>query len=262
MVGLVMLLTPRVTLSIAGSDSSGGAGVQRDNLVSSMFRVHCANAVTAITAQDGKGAQKVQWAEPDVLAAQIECAFRTFSIGAVKTGLLGRPELIRTVARTLARQDQSPPVIVDPISAASTGTQFWEPGALDALKEHLFPLATLITPNLPESAKLIDSPTAATQDIIDWAFKQPFAVLIKGGHGEGQTLVDHLIWQSKHQTWSHRRIKGPSPRGTGCALSAAICANLVKGASMPDAIDISISWLQKSIHASVSIGTQTMLGTT
>jgi hydroxymethylpyrimidine/phosphomethylpyrimidine kinase len=247
-------MTVPVVLTIAGSDSSGGAGIQQDTSVCNALGSHCATAVTAVTAQGENGVSHLEWVSPAAVTQQIQAAFDTFHVGAVKIGLLGTPRLIEAVSAVLSRQVRRPPVIVDPVIASSSGTPFWVAGSLEALTTSLLPITTLLTPNLPEAAVLAGCPIDTPSALQPWAAVQSFATLLKGGHGQQQTLEDWLFQQDSTVKWRHVRLEGSPVRGTGCALSTAIATGLAQDKPLIEAVDTAIGWLQKQLLNARDIG--------
>ncbi len=221
-------------LVIAGTDSSCGAGVAADLAALGAHGVGARLAVTAVTAQGPDGVRGV-WPMPGAgLLAQLEAAG---SVDAVKVGMLGSAEAVQAVEGWLAARPELP-VVVDPVLGASGGGDLLDPGALDALRQ-LLRRATLVTPNLPELETLGGEA---------WLADQPGAVLVKGGHGPGQTLVDRLVGAGTDREWRHQRLPG-AHRGTGCRLASAVAAGLARGRPCPEAVDAAIRWLQQALRA-------------
>jgi hydroxymethylpyrimidine/phosphomethylpyrimidine kinase len=240
-------------LSIAGSDSCAGAGLQADLKTFSALGVYGATAVTAITAQNTLGVSAVHLVPPDVIAAQLHAVFSDLSIGAIKTGMVGGEDAIEAVATGLMRFAQDVPIVVDPVMISTTGSRLLEKGAERALAQRLIPLATLITPNLQEAAALLEMPVArSSEEIEDQAQRLlafgPSAVLIKGGHGAGPDATDVLFDGVVFRSYSTPRITTKNTHGTGCTLASAIAAFLVKGFALQGAIAEAKAYLQKALE--------------
>ncbi|RYX86499.1 bifunctional hydroxymethylpyrimidine kinase/phosphomethylpyrimidine kinase [bacterium] len=228
-----------VCLTIAGSDSGGGAGIQADLKTFAAHGTFGTSAISLITAQNTRGVTAVQTLDPELVRAQIRAVLEDFPVAAVKTGALGNAAIIEVVADEL--RGRNLPLIVDPVMLAKSGDVLIEPNAVEVMKTQLFPLATLITPNLPEAEVLLGLETGSLSDegAIQALLKSvaPFPVLLKGGHGEGATLYDHLWLSDGYQTWGAPRQNTRHTHGTGCTLSAAIAAQLALGASLPVAVE-------------------------
>jgi hydroxymethylpyrimidine/phosphomethylpyrimidine kinase len=242
-----------ICLTIAGSDSGGGAGIQADLKTFSAMGVYGASVVTAVTAQNTRAVTAVAEMTPDMVAAQMQAVFDDLDVAAVKVGMLASVPLITVVARHL--QGLRCPVVVDPVMVAKSGDALLQEGALPALRELLLPLATLLTPNLPEAARLLQAEPAATPAQVLEQGKALLAmgaaaVLMKGGHAEGDTCVDLLVTRDAPPL----RLEAPRlptrhTHGTGCTLSSAIAAELAKGRSLPQAFTQAHAYLQGAIRA-------------
>lgn len=245
----------RVALSIAGSDSSAGAGLQADLKTFSALGIYGATVVTAVTAQNTRGVTAVHVIPHGIIAAQIDAVFSDLSVAAVKTGMLGSEEAIDAVASGLERWARDIPVVVDPVMMSTSGSRLLESGAENALIQRLIPLATLITPNLHEAAALLDAPVAENHDEIKDQAEQLLAlgssaVLIKGGHGSGQCSADVFFDGAIFQYYSAPRIATRNTHGTGCTLASAIAAQLVQGLPLDRAIAEAKAYLQGALaHA-------------
>lgn len=247
-------MTPYPTaLTVAGSDSGGGAGLQADLKTFADHRVFGMSVVTAITAQNSLGVTRVDPVPVDGVLAQLRAVLDDFPIGCVKIGMLGSAATVRAVARTLAALDPRPPVVVDPVMVASTGHRLLDREAEDVLRSELLPLATIATPNLDEAAVLAGAP--GREAAVAWARSQRCAVLITGGDTAGAEIVDHLLRpDGAPRTWSHPR-QGTRPfHGTGCTLASAIAARLAHGRPLEDAVDGAIAYVQALIRAAVDLG--------
>ncbi|GGS28581.1 bifunctional hydroxymethylpyrimidine kinase/phosphomethylpyrimidine kinase [Deinococcus knuensis] len=238
---------PPVALTIAGSDSGGGAGIQADLKTFEAHGVYGASVLTLITAQNTVGVQAVHALPPDLIAAQIRSVLSDFPVAAIKTGALGTAEAVHAVTRAL--HDWHGPLIVDPVMIAKSGDSLLDPAALHALIHHLLPRAALITPNLPE------------WDALTRAGLDPTApVLLKGGHAAhaGQptpTVTDELRLPGQPTlTLSAPRQHTRHTHGTGCTLSAAITANLALGHALPVAVTRAHAYLQRALHAAPGLG--------
>jgi hydroxymethylpyrimidine/phosphomethylpyrimidine kinase len=225
-------------LTIAGSDSGGGAGIQADLKTFSAYGVHGLSAVAALTAQNTQGVTAVHVPAPEFLRVQIDTVFADFHVGAVKLGMLAEASIIEVVAEALA-QFKPPHVVLDPVMLASSGARLLEEDAIDVLRERLFPLATLITPNLPEAELLlgcsISDEAAAEAALGKLLALGPGAVLLKGGHMPGGgPLVDRFAQGAARIQFSHERLPVRG-HGTGCTLASAIAASLSCGATLFDA---------------------------
>ncbi len=229
-----------IALTIAGSDPSGGAGIQADLKTFTVLGAYGASVITALTAQNTRGVMGVHKVPADFIAAQFNAVTSDLSIAATKTGMLGDEETVRTVARLITSAKLSP-VVVDPVMVATSGDVLLAPEAIAAVRSLILPLATLITPNLPEAAKLLDQPIAATDADAE---RQAVAllqfgcgaVLLKGGHGEGAESVDFLVSRAGSIRLSKPRIATKNTHGTGCTLAAAITAGLAMGLTLEDAV--------------------------
>jgi hydroxymethylpyrimidine/phosphomethylpyrimidine kinase len=225
-------------LTIAGSDSGGGAGIQADLKTFSAYGVHGLSAVAALTAQNTQGVTAVHVPAPEFLRAQLDALFADFKVGAVKLGMLAEAPIIELVAEALA-EFKPPNVVLDPVMLASSGARLLEEDAIDVLRDQLFPLATLITPNLPEAELLLDceirDDAAAEAALGKLLALGPGAVLLKGGHMPGGgPLVDRFAQGAARIQFSHERLPVRG-HGTGCTLASAIAASLSCGASLFDA---------------------------
>jgi hydroxymethylpyrimidine/phosphomethylpyrimidine kinase len=235
---------PRL-LTIAGSDSSGGAGIQADLRAFAAHGAGAASVVTAVTAQSREAVMAIHVVPPEVVAAQIAAVLADGAPDAVKVGMLGTVAIVEVVATALASL-RGVPLVIDPVLASSSGAPLLAEGALGALREGLFPLATLITPNLPEAARLTGLPVEDEGQRVraGRALVAPGgAVLIKGGHGGGAELVDLLITREAVLRFAHPRV-ARGMRGTGCTLSAAIAARLGRGEPLAAAVRGAIDFVQ------------------
>jgi hydroxymethylpyrimidine/phosphomethylpyrimidine kinase len=224
--------TRQVALTIAGSDSGGGAGIQADLKTFHAFGVFGTSAITAITAQNTLGVRSVQRIEPSVVADQIHAVAEDLHPVAAKTGMLADAQIIEAVATAL-RETQLPRLVIDPVMVAKSGARLLREDAVGALTTELLPLSDVVTPNLPEAAILagrdvatVEDMKAAAQILIERGAK---SVLVKGGHLGGHTLVDIYFDGEEWREWRDERLDTRHTHGTGCTLSAAICAGLALG---------------------------------
>lgn len=249
-----------IALSIAGSDSGGGAGIQADLKAMSALGVYAATVITAITAQNTKAVTAVQGIDLPVIAAQIEAVLSDLDVDAIKIGMLATPQIIKTVADGLAAF--TGPIVLDPVMVAKSGDSLLQDNAVAALITDLLPMATLLTPNLPEAARLLDQPEATNRTEMETQGKAilalgPKAVLMKGGHGSGDICEDLLIRRDAPAlVLSAPRIATRNTHGTGCTLSSSIAAELAKGADLSAAVVAAHGYLQGAIGAAdrLSIG--------
>ncbi len=242
-----------VALSIAGSDSSAGAGLQADLKTFSALGVYGATVVAAITAQNTTGVTAIHLVPPDIVSAQIAAVFLDLSIRAVKTGMLGGEGGVVAVAEALQRWAAGIPVVVDPVIVSTSGSRLLDRAAQTALAARLLPLASLLTPNLEEAAALLEMQPAqneseAKEQAARLIALGPKAVLIKGGHAKSPHAIDLFYDGSTFRAYSAPRIPAKNTHGTGCTLASAIAANLVKGLPMQDAIVQAKIYLQGAIE--------------
>jgi hydroxymethylpyrimidine/phosphomethylpyrimidine kinase len=235
-----MQMVPNV-LSIAGFDTSGGAGILADTKTFAALRCHGLAAITAVTAQNTQGVAEIHLMPAEFVAAQIHALFADIDIAAVKIGMLASPGIVKAVAQNLA-EHRGAPVVLDPVLAASSGDQLAVSDVADALLQHLAPLVALLTPNLAEAARLAEAPAPTTlagmhklaEKLHGRGFK---SVLVKGGHLKGATADDIFFDGVSHRTFSAARIATRNTHGTGCTLSAAIAANLALGLDLVRSIE-------------------------
>lgn len=247
-------MTTSIALTIAGSDSGGGAGVQADLKTFSALGAFGASVLTALTAQNTREVRAIHDVPAGFVRAQIETVFDDLQVGAVKIGMLSQPQVIETVADCLA-QHPDVPVVLDPVMVAKSGDKLLQDAAIDALKTRLLPLATVVTPNLPEAAVLLGGEIPDDPDGMQMAGEAlrrqgcP-AVLMKGGHAGGDVCTDILITDAAPCFMSGPRIATENTHGTGCTLSAAIAAHLARGLTLAEAVANAHAYLQKAIaHA-------------
>ncbi len=225
--------TPAIALSIAGSDSSGGAGIQADLKTFARFGVYGASAITAITAQNTRGVQFVHPVPANVISEQIRSVASDLKITAIKTGMLGSAEAVASVASAVEAY-RLQPLVVDPVMVATSGDSLIAEDAVAALRDRVVPLAHIITPNLNEAAMLLDEPVARTPDDMERQARALLqlgckAVLVKGGHGTGADAIDILAIEQECISVTAPRVDIGDAHGTGCTLSAGITALLARG---------------------------------
>ncbi len=248
--------TPPRLLTIAGSDSGGGAGIQADLKTFAAFGCHGMSAVTAITAQSTVEVRSIQAVDPSLIADQIDVVFEDIGVDAVKVGMLGAPEVVRVVADRL-RVHGPLPLVVDPVMVAKTGDALGDAQTAQALLEHLLPITTLVTPNLPEAALLVDSPVSSMNERGEAAralSEVASAALIKGGHGEEDPVVDLLFDGARFHRYAWPRLATRSTHGTGCTLSAAIAAGLGTGLELEVAVERAGSFLHEAMSRAFPLG--------
>ena len=253
----------QTVLTIAGSDSGAGAGVQADARTIEALGGFAVMAITAITAQNLHGVRDWQPVAPRLLAAQLDAVFEDFKVGAVKTGLLPGAAVIRAVRDRLVKRHVSgaasapggraPPLVVDPVIGSTTGTRFLSAGAIKMLRTELFPLAALVTPNWPEAALLSGLPVTSVAEaecaghrLLELGCA---AVLVKGGHGPGKQVCDVLVTATGGRwLYASERVATQNLHGTGCTLSAAVATHLAQGKDLPDAVGAARRYLVRVLR--------------
>lgn len=243
--------TPPIALTIAGSDSGGGAGIQADLNTFAAFRVHGLSVITAVTAQNTRSVTAIFEMPRTILRAQLDAVFADFRIGAIKIGMLASARLAREVGTVLQLHPRIP-VILDPVLVATTGADLAKSGLIAALKKHLLPRAGLLTPNIPEAERLLGRPIDSTDDMRAAAAalleQGARAVLLKGGHRKGDEISDLLLTPRVERWFRARRIRGEN-HGTGCSLAAAIAAGLACGRPLEQAVEEAIGFVQTALAA-------------
>jgi hydroxymethylpyrimidine/phosphomethylpyrimidine kinase len=247
-----MMMTP-IALTIAGSDSGGGAGIQADLKTFSALGVYGASVVTALTAQNTKGVTAIHDVPAEFVRAQMDAVFSDLDVAAVKIGMVSQRTVIEAIAAGLERWRQSK-IVLDPVMIATSGDKLLADDAIDVLKSALIPRALVITPNLPEAAALLDAPIARNEtEMRDQGERLlalgPQAVLIKGGHGSGVESVDLLIEPTAFVRLAADRIATENTHGTGCTLSSAIAAGLAKGLPLTEAASAAKSYVTAALAA-------------
>lgn len=242
-----------IAVTIAGSDSSGGAGVQADLKTFSALGVYGASVVAALTAQNTTGVSAIHEVPAAFVAAQIDAVFSDLAVGAVKIGMLGNAEVVATVAAGLERHEQTN-VVLDPVMVATSGRRLLTPDAIALLRAQLLPRALVVTPNLPEAAALLDTAEAMDEnEMLHQADRLialgANAVLMKGGHAAGKESVDILVTATASIRVIGERISTRNTHGTGCTLAAAIAAGLAKGRGLTEAVRDAKEYVTSAIAA-------------
>jgi hydroxymethylpyrimidine/phosphomethylpyrimidine kinase len=236
----ISLSSSRIALTVAGSDSGGGAGIQADLHTFAALGVHGTSAITCLTAQNPRGVTGIQASSPAILRKQVEAVFAELKPAAVKTGMLFSTPLIRVVVEVFRRR-KAPPLVVDPVMVATSGARLLKPSAIAVIKRELLPLATLVTPNLDEAEILVGRKLAEVEDL-RWAAREIHsrfgcAALVKGGHLRGLAEAVDVFYDGRDELLlTAPFVKGVSTHGTGCTYSAAITAGLACGLKLPDAV--------------------------
>ncbi len=248
---------PSCALTIAGSDSGGGAGIQADLKTFAAHHVHGLSAIAALTAQHTRGVTAVHVPPLHFLQDQIDACFDDFDIHAIKLGMLANADVIHRVADALEKY-RPPYVVLDPVMVATSGAKLLEDSALHALRERLLPLATLLTPNIPEAELLLGRRIAGAADAEDAATALlalgANAVLLKGGHmDEGTRVIDRYFDGVTREEFSHARLPVDA-HGTGCTLASAIAAQLCRGLPLPDACEAAIGYVARSLRGGYQPG--------
>lgn len=242
-----------IAVTIAGSDSSGGAGIQADLKTFSALGVYGASVITALTAQNTQGVTAIHDVPPVFIGQQMDAVFSDLAVTAVKIGMLSRPQTIAAVADGLGRLGARR-IVLDPVMVAASGARLLEDAAVDSLKSLLLPLADLVTPNLPEASALLDAPMAETETAMRAQGERLLqlgakAVLMKGGHGTGIESVDLLVTADGVTRLPAVRHATRNTHGTGCTLSSAIAAGLAKGLDLAAAVAAAKVYITGAIAA-------------
>ena len=246
----------KTALSIAGSDCSGGAGIQADIKTMTMNGVYAMSAITAMTAQNTTGVRAIQESTPDFLKQQIDAVFEDIYPDAVKIGMVASSELIRVIAEKLRYYDAKN-VVVDPVMVASAGSSLIKQEAVQTLIQELLPISTLVTPNIPE-AQVLSGLTIQTKEDMIAAAKQigdqyQCAVLLKGGHSINDAN-DLLYADGEFHWFEGKRINNPNTHGTGCTLSSAIASNLAKGYTLAESVQRAKDYISGALAAMLDLG--------
>jgi len=250
-------MTLPVALTIAGSDSGAGAGIQADLKTFAAVGVYGVTVITAITAQNTVGVRAVQEIDLDVIGAQLDAVAEDFSIGALKTGMLSSAAIIEIVAAGIQRHRLGP-LVVDPVMIAKSGDRLLREDAVDALRRRLLPLAHVVTPNIPEAEVLAGRPIRTRDDRLAAAHAimelGAQAVVIKGGHSQDDPIVDLLVDSQGVHEYRAARIVTTSTHGTGCTFSAAITAGLAIGLDLPRAVAEARDYLSRALASAPGLG--------
>ena len=243
-------------LTIAGSDSSGGAGIQADLKTMTANGVYGMSAITALTAQNTTGVTGIMEVTPEFLEKQLDAIFTDIYPDAIKTGMVSSTELITVISEKL-KQYKAANIVVDPVMVATSGARLISEDAIETLKEKLLPLATVITPNIPEAEVLSDMTITSEDDMVEAAKiiyeKFGCAVLCKGGHQVND--ANDLLFSDNGAVWfKGKRINNPNTHGTGCTLSSAIASNLAKGLGLEDAVRNAKDYISGALAAMLDLG--------
>ena len=246
----------KVALTIAGSDSSGGAGIQADIKTMTMNGVFATSAITALTAQNTTGVTGIMEVTPDFLAEQIDDVFTDIRPDAVKIGMVSGSELIKVIAEKL-KEYEAGNIVLDPVMVATSGAKLISDDAIDTLKTELIPLADIITPNIPEGEVLADMDIKTEEDMVTAAkvIKDKYGcnVLLKGGHNLND--ANDLLYNDNGAFWfKGKRIDNPNTHGTGCTLSSAIASNLAKGYDMENSVERAKDYISGALAAMLDLG--------
>ena len=246
----------RTALTIAGSDSSGGAGIQADIKTMTANGVFAMSAITALTAQNTTGVTGIMEVSPEFLKEQIDCIFTDIRPDAVKIGMVSSAELITAIAEKLTEY-HAENIVVDPVMVATSGAKLISDDAIDTLKERLLPMADVLTPNIPEAEVLSDMEVRTEEDMIKAAEKisenYHCAVLLKGGHQLND--ANDLLYRNGSYRWFYgKRIDNPNTHGTGCTLSSAIASNLAKGFDMDTSVERAKAYISGALGAMLDLG--------
>jgi hydroxymethylpyrimidine/phosphomethylpyrimidine kinase len=247
-----------IALTIAGSDSGGGAGIQADLKTFARYGVYGTSVLTAVTAQNTLGVRAWERVSPELVRAQIDAVAEDLRPAAIKSGMLGDAEVVRAVASGVARHGLTP-YVLDPVMAATSGDPLLTPDAIAAIVSELFPLATLVTPNLDEARMLLGEPVSDVEGMerAARALVERFgarASLVKGGHLAGEALVDVFFDGATLRRFTHSRIHTTSTHGTGCTLSAAIAASLALDVTLAEAVQDGLDFVRCAIASAPGLG--------
>ena len=246
-------------LTIAGSDSGGGAGIQADLKTFAALGCFGMSAITALTAQNTTGVRAIHAVPTDMLEAQIDAVVEDIGVDAIKVGMLHAPEVVRAVARAVDRHTLQP-LVLDPVMVATSGAVLIAQEAVQVLVQEMFPRAVVVTPNLDEAAHLVGRSLATEADMLEAAQelqqRGARAVLLKGGHLAGDVVSDLLLAQDGQAHWLRApRIATPNTHGTGCTLSSAIAAHLARGMGLVDAVAAARAYVRAALEAGASVRT-------
>ena len=246
----------KTALTIAGSDCSGGAGIQADLKTMTMNGVYAMSAITALTAQNTTGVRAIQESTPEFLKQQIDAVFEDICPDAVKIGMVASGELIRVIAERL-RYYEAKNIVVDPVMVASAGSSLIKQEAVQTLIKELLPISSLVTPNIPEAQALSGLTIRSKEDMVEAARRigdnYHCAVLLKGGHSIND--ANDLLYADGESVWFEgKRIDNPNTHGTGCALSSAIASNLAKGFTLTESVERAKSYVSGALAAMLDLG--------
>jgi hydroxymethylpyrimidine/phosphomethylpyrimidine kinase len=242
-----------IALTVAGSDSSGGAGIQADLKTFAALGVYGASVITALTAQNTSGVSGIHQVPAEFVTAQMDAVFGDLDVRAVKVGMVAQLSTIDAIAAGLKRWSPKH-IVLDPVMVATSGDRLLAADAIEALRTRLIPCASLITPNLPEAAAVLDEAVAVSEAAIESQGKRLLAmgaraVLIKGGHGQGAESTDYLVTGDRVLALAAPRVATRNTHGTGCSLSSAIAAGLAKGDDLETAVRHAKAWISAAISA-------------
>jgi hydroxymethylpyrimidine/phosphomethylpyrimidine kinase len=248
---------PFVALTVAGSDSGGGAGIQADLKTFASFGVFGTSAITAVTAQNTVAVEGVSEVPPEVVALQIDAVASDIGVDAAKTGMLSSAAIVEVVAEGLERHGIER-LVVDPVMVSKSGARLLEPSAIEALRSLLVPRALVVTPNLPEAETLVGFPLERESDfrraaerLVEMGAR---AALIKGGHAFGEESIDLLYYQGRVSEYRARRVATSNTHGTGCTFSAAIAAGLARGEGLEAAVSAAKRYLTEALQNGIALG--------
>ncbi len=244
-----MTKPPARLLVVGGSDSSGGAGIQADVKTATALGVYAMTAITAVTAQDTTGVQAIELMPPALVRAQIICCLSDIGADAIKIGMLGSADIANAVADTLEQHAHGIPLVLDPVLASTSGTPLMDEAGIEVLKTRLIPISALVAPNLPE-LQILTSGEHPDRLITFGAA----AVLVKGGHAEGDFTIDILHTGKTVSTFRNVRLDTPHTHGTGCTLATAIACGLAQGMTLVDAVTRARDFVQEAIATAPGLG--------
>lgn len=246
----------KTALTIAGSDSSGGAGIQADIKTMMANGVYAMSAITALTAQNTTGVTDIMNVTPDFLEKELDCIFTDIYPDAIKIGMVSSSDIIKTIAKKL-KQYNAKNIVVDPVMVATSGAKLIEDKALSSLKQYLLPISTILTPNIPEAEILAEMSIETEKDMIEAAKKisdtYHCSVLCKGGH-QVQDANDLLYHNGNYKWFYGKRIDNPNTHGTGCTLSSAIASNLAKGYELNIAVERAKAYISGALADMLDLG--------
>jgi hydroxymethylpyrimidine/phosphomethylpyrimidine kinase len=252
-----MTAKPVRVLTIAGSDSGGGAGIQADIKTIGALGAYAITAITAITVQDTTGVHGFHPVPPEIVAEQIRVVMRDIGADAIKTGMLVSAACVEAIAQALAAYE-AVPLVVDTVMIAKGGHALLDDSGVEAMKRLLFPLADLITPNAPEAARLTGIAVNTVEDCARAGLMLRTAgaraVLVKGAHVAGNTVTDVLVDQAGVHKFTASRIANPSTHGTGCTLAAAVATGLAQGQALQDAVTAARAFVREAIRNGLALG--------